>query len=128
MKTRRVLVIDDNPAVRHTVGRMLESGGYTVLEADNGRTGMAVLAAHPCELVITDVFMPLQDGFETIRMIKGLDPSLPVIAMSGGADWTPYPSLHDAEMLGADLTLDKPFTIEALLAAVTELTEDQPRA
>src|SRR5438309_11667460 len=80
----RIIVIDDNDAVRSTMRRALEPTGHQVLEASDGEAGMKLLAETGADLVITDIFMPGQDGIVTLRRIRKEFPSVRVIAVSGG--------------------------------------------
>lgn len=77
-----ILVIDDEPVLRATFKHLLEDQGYRVWVAENGREGMRVyFEMHP-DIVITDMVMPDQDGFATIKLLRQDSPSLPIIAMS----------------------------------------------
>src|SRR5438034_3996372 len=66
----RIIVIDDNDAARVTMRRVLEKAGHQVLEASDGDAGLKLLAEIGVTLVITDIFMPGQDGIVTLRRIK----------------------------------------------------------
>jgi CheY-like chemotaxis protein len=114
----RIIVIEDEPAIRRLVVRILARGEHEVREAANGREGVALHRADPADLVITDLFMPEQDGIETIRQIREFAPSTPILAMSGGGSRGNTDSLEDAELLGADVVLMKPFSPEDLEKAV----------
>jgi two-component system, chemotaxis family, chemotaxis protein CheY len=114
----RILVIDDDADVRATVRRTLESRGHTVELADDGSLGIASLAQHAPDLVITDVFMPRQDGIETLRELRKAFPKLKVIAMSGGSGNGLINLLEDMELLGANRAIPKPFTPKELMEAV----------
>jgi CheY-like chemotaxis protein len=120
MSQGKVLVIEDNDAVRRTVCSILRAGGYETAEAENGKEGMAKLARGDISLVITDIVMPDQDGIETIQRIRDLDATIPVIAMSGSGteDFSP---LHDAKLMGADRIIGKPFQVEEILSTVRDL-------
>jgi CheY-like chemotaxis protein len=117
----RILVIDDDDVLRAAVCRTLSAQGHTVEDADDGAAGMARLVAHVPDLVITDVFMPGRDGIETLIEIRKSFPQLKVIVMSGGDSSGLINLLEDAKLLGAALTLPKPFTPEDLLKAVDSL-------
>src|SRR5947208_14413081 len=80
----RIIVIDDNDAARVTMRRVLEKAGHQVLEASDGDAGLKLLAEIGVTLVITDIFMPRQDGIVTLRRIKKEFPGVRVIAVSGG--------------------------------------------
>lgn len=118
---RRVLVIDDDPAVRRTLSRILAVGGYEVAEAGDGRAGLAALSAGRVDLVITDLHMPGMEGIETIQRIREVGAEIPIIAISGGFEDSEFSSLEDARLMGADLAVGKPFSVVALLDSVGTL-------
>lgn len=115
-----VLVVDDDPGVRDVIRSMLESAGYTVLLAENGKEAMKLLKKERADLILTDLVMPEQEGIETIKTLRREYPELKVIAMSGafGGDY-----LRIASYLGAHATLAKPIQMEKLLALVKETLE-----
>jgi DNA-binding response OmpR family regulator len=113
-----ILLIDDDPLVAFTVERMLESGGFAVIRAGDGEKGLEILQSSKVDLVITDIIMPVKEGIETIREIRELDSSLPVIAVSGGGHGSGGNYLRMAQALGATEVLAKPFDQAELLAAV----------
>src|SRR2546427_5810336 len=80
----RILVIDDQEAIRRIVRRSLEQEGHQVMDASDGEMGMQVLARHGADLVITDIFMPGQDGILTLRQVRKQFPGVKVIDISGG--------------------------------------------
>ncbi|MBM4132114.1 response regulator, partial [bacterium] len=83
--------------------------------------GVAAFLAQPYDLVITDIIMPEKDGIEAIMDLRRGRPGLRLIAISGGGRAEPESYLHSAQLLGADRTLRKPFSNEAIVAAVAEL-------
>jgi CheY-like chemotaxis protein len=111
----RILVIEDNPALRTLVRQLLESQGHNVIEAANGAEGLQGYAAATADLVITDLEMPVLDGFQVLRALRHTVPSLAVIAMSGD----PH-ALAQARTL-TPYTLAKPFALQPLLATVQRL-------
>ncbi len=122
-----VLVIDDCPFVRKLVTSMLELSGCKVASASNGKEGEKILAGQQVDIVITDIFMPVQDGIETISSIRKNNPLVKIIAMSGagttGTDISEFmniepPYLKHAKLLGAHHTLTKPITPHKLAAAM----------
>lgn len=117
----KVLVIDDDEAMRSMLVQMLHRLGYEVAAASNGRAGLDLVRASPPDLVITDLLMPEKDGIETIMELRRLDPSLRVIAISGGGRFGSADYLHMARKLGAVATLEKPFEREQLKAVLEEL-------
>ena len=113
---KRILVIDDDPDTRALLEQMLTSAGYDVLLATDGREGVARYRADPADLVITDLYMPNQEGLETIVQLRKHFPDAKVIAMSGRTTGTTMLSV--AQRLGAVAALEKPFIASDLLAAV----------
>lgn len=109
-----VLIIDDDTSIRRVVRAALERAGHRVAEAGNGAEGMQRYRMAPADLVITDVFMPDQDGIETIQQLREEFPASRILAISGGSVAGTSGTLRDALLLGADATLAKPFTVEQL--------------
>lgn len=117
----RVLVIEDDPALRELMTAILTSAGHQVIRATDGREGTALLARQTIDLVITDVLMPNQDGLETIMSIRRTHPNLPVIAITGGNRIDPAHYLRMARALGATRVLEKPFGVAEFARTVNEL-------
>ena len=121
----RVLVIDDEDAVRAALCATLSDAGCAVTTARDGAEALEILRAKPADAVLMDIYMPLQDGFEAIRELRRVAPAVKIIAISGGSRGN-FDPLKAAEMLGADRTLRKPFGIDELLGALTELLPATP--
>jgi PAS domain S-box-containing protein len=116
-ETLTVLVADDEAALRTAASRVLRAGGYKVIEAANGEEAMAMAAAWPgrIDVLLTDVVMPGVGGVELVARISAIDPTIRVVYMSG------YPQSHLEAMgglAGGHAFVDKPFGLDALLAAV----------
>lgn len=121
----RVLFVDDDSDFRRSMKVLLEREGYEVELAPSGVQAIELQRARPFDVMVTDVFMPDMDGFETMVQMRRESPSLKIIAMSsGGVLGKPDHYLSTAGVVGADAALRKPFQVEALLAALTELTEE----
>jgi DNA-binding NtrC family response regulator len=114
----RILIIDDEQPVRSVFRRALERAGHEVSEAGDGQAGLKQIAQSSFDLVVTDIVMPEMEGIEFILQLHREQPDLKVIAMSGGGRVAPKAYLDMARAAGAVSVLAKPFTIEALLAAV----------
>jgi CheY-like chemotaxis protein len=116
----RVLVVDDNADMRLTTKVLLEMEGYEVELAANGREAIEVQRARPAQALLTDLFMPDADGFETIERFRREFPEIRIIAMSGGGSSHAMRTDHlpVASEIGAHATLRKPFPIEKLLEAL----------
>lgn len=120
-KTKRILVIDDEPTAVDLLRRILEMHGYEVLDAANGVEGVELFRSNPCDLVITDMVMPRKDGLQTILELRDDYPDLPIIAISGGGTISKERYLAVAGYLDKVITIAKPFPIEAILEAVAKL-------
>ena len=116
-----ILIIDDEPQIRLVMRKMLESEGYTVTDAADGKEGLESYQENPPDLVITDLIMPGKEGIETIRELKEKNPEVKIIAMSGGGKNNPEDYLRLAKVLGAIYTFDKPVRKDELLKAVKDL-------
>jgi EAL domain-containing protein (putative c-di-GMP-specific phosphodiesterase class I)/CheY-like chemotaxis protein len=113
----RVLVVDDDVAIRRVCARVLNGEGWNVTLADDGRAAIAEVenAKMPFDCVLSDVNMPGLDGFGLVRELRSRDDDLPVLLMTGD------PSLHGAVRAidqGAISYITKPFDQDVLAAAV----------
>jgi len=116
----KILLIDDDDGIRGTARVILEAAGHRVAEAADGAQGMILFEGSTYDLVITDLYMPGKEGIETIQEILDRGPDTPILAMSGGGGGGGG-ALVDAALLGADGTLQKPFTAAQLRQAVEGL-------
>jgi DNA-binding response OmpR family regulator len=122
----RILVIDDDSDTRAMLEQTLQSAGYEVILAADGREGVMRHRTSPADLVITDLFMPIQDGSETIRELRSCFPEVAIIAMSGRPDLGTLLSI--AQNLVTVGILAKPFVPDELLAAVAKALGGQSQA
>jgi len=120
-----ILLIEDDSQTRKLLKRMLDSAGYNVLEAADGKEGVNLFKQEPADLVITDLVMPEQEGIETIRILKQVVSDVKIIAISGGGRIGPENYLSMAERLGARQTLKKPIKREDLLEAVDKMLQEE---
>ena len=114
----RVLVIDDQDSIRRVVRRALEQDGHEVFDASDGELGMEILESHSFDVVITDIFMPGQDGIVTLRQVRKRFPEVKVIVISGGDSTGMMDLRQDAELLGAVTSLQKPFNAREIMDVV----------
>ena len=118
-----ILVVDDDPQVRATIGQALTTLGYAVREAPDGPTALEIVAEETPSLVILDYMMPGMDGAEVAREIAQLDGGLPIIFSTGHAALR---ALRAAA--GEDVkVLEKPFTLDELDSLVRERLVDRRR-
>ena len=116
-----ILLVDDMPAIRRAIARLLSSAGHRITEAGNGGEGIAALAVDRFDLVITDILMPGTDGIEVIMHVLGMSPRPRVLAMSGGGAQVPADTALLLARTRADAIMGKPFENEQMLGAVNKL-------
>lgn len=115
----KILVVDDDAAVRKFISITLKRENHTVFEADNGKTGLQILQTqHDISLMITDLIMPEMEGIETIIAVKQKYPAIKILAISGGGKVSPENYLVLANALGANNTLKKPFSGQELIKVI----------
>ncbi len=119
MKT--ILVIDDDVQFRTMMVEMLERKQFVVYAAADGEEGIRIWQDLQPDLVITDIIMPNKEGIETILSLKRKNKDAKIIAISGGGRTNAQDNLRSAKLLGASLTLSKPFDNGELIRAVQEL-------
>ena len=81
--TRKILVVDDDPVVGKSIGRVLSSKGYAVISARDGEEALGKLATEKYDLVFTDIKMPGMSGLEVAERVKASQPWLPVVIVTG---------------------------------------------
>nr|MEE4269512.1 response regulator [Candidatus Krumholzibacteria bacterium] len=116
-----ILVIEDDPQVREFLTELLRREGHLVTEAADGRQGIHAYRNNEIDLIITDLFMPVKEGLETIIDLRKEYPDLKIIAISGGNRDGKGDYLRAAQLCGAQHIFHKPFEKNALLAAVNQL-------
>jgi DNA-binding NtrC family response regulator len=119
MAHETVLVVDDEQLIRKTVSRRLQTAGYEVLEAEDGRRAIE-RAAVGVDLVILDYRLPDQDGLSILKQLKQIDPDVIVILLTAFAS---VDAAVTAMKLGAHHFAIKPFDLEALVVMVDQALE-----
>ncbi|MGE5638607.1 MAG: response regulator [Clostridia bacterium] len=122
----RILVVDDSADMRESLRRLLASSGYDAEAARDGLQALEVQRRRPAAVLITDIYMPLGDGIETIAAFRREFPRTKIIAMSGGGRLVKGSYLGLAGDIGADATLEKPFEFDALLEVFSRLEIARP--
>ena len=123
--TETLLVVEDEPSVRHLAREVLEAQGYEVLTAANGQEGLHMASNHqgsPIRLVVTDVIMPLMGGRVMAEWLKTMDPDLKILFTSGYTD--DALAQHGVMEAGIEF-LAKPYTPAALARKVRELLDNE---
>ncbi len=123
--SERILLVDDEAAVRRFATRALESRGYRVIEAEDGPSALALALRHPepIDLLLTDVAMPGLNGRELAAALRTTHPGIAVLYMSGYAELALAEDGRAADGAGF---LAKPFTVEQLAARVREQIDGTP--
>src|SRR5690349_5508384 len=115
MAKSRILVVDDEAAIRDSLRMTLEYEGYEFLGAATGQEGLALAEREAPDLVLLDVKMPGMDGLEVLERLKAMNETLPVIVISGhGTISTAVEATHK----GAFNFVEKPFTSDRMLTDV----------
>lgn len=113
-----VLIADDDPIVRLTVGEFLGAVGHSVLEAADGQEALDTIATVQIDLLVVDMLMPNMDGLETILAVRRSGSTLPIIAISSGGRMDRSTLLRPAAVFGANATLSKPLLRDSLVSTV----------
>ena len=113
----KILIVDDDTALREVIRLSLETVGHDVIEASDGAQGIERACSHLPDLILCDVRMEKMDGYKTLAALRqnSVTASLPFILMTGQAD---QEGMRQGMELGADDYLSKPFKMDQLLGAV----------
>lgn len=120
MRTKRILLVEDEPLARRTLSRALEVAGYETIALADGTEAVTRLRDERFDVVVTDLVMEGVSGVEVLRRAKELDPDTSVMVMSGYCDVN---SAIDALRLGAEDYLAKPFDYEEFLLRLARCAE-----
>lgn len=114
----RILVVDDEPDLRELLATALRFKGYEVAVAGSGAAALESLTAHPADLVVMDVMMPLMDGFTTVRRLRARGDHVPVLFLT--ARDTDDDTVRGLEV-GGDDYVTKPFSLAVVAARIEAL-------
>jgi DNA-binding NtrC family response regulator len=114
----KVLVIDDEQGIRNLLDTLLRRKGYTVVLADGGRKGLELFRREHPDIVVLDLKMPELGGVAVLQQIRGLNPHIPVIVLTGAG--TPETEQH-VYALGASEFIEKEFSLHLLGDALKRL-------
>src|SRR3989442_9941458 len=115
MPKSRILVIDDEVAIRDSLRMMLEYEGYDCVGAATGQEGLALAEREAPDLVLLDVKMPGMDGLEVLDRLRNMNESLPIVVISGHGTIS---TAVDATKKGAFDFIEKPFASERVLVSL----------
>jgi len=111
----KILIVDDEPGIVEEVSSFLAEEGYEIRTADTARDGIREFEAFKPDLILLDMKLPDQPGMEILKLVKRDSPSTKVIVNTGYVD---QKMIDEAEALGRDAFLQKPFNLERLLDEV----------
>ena len=116
----KILVVDDEEAIRKSLRMVLEYEGYDCVEARNGPEGIEALRREAPDAVLLDIKMPGMDGLEALQAVRAKDPHTPILMISGHGD---IPTAVEAIHKGAYDFLEKPLESERVLTALRNAIE-----
>jgi len=120
VQTASILVVDDEENAREGLSKILSKEGYRVETASNGKEAIDNLKRQRYDLVITDMRMPLMDGFEVLREIKKMDENIGVIMITAYGEVESY---LEAMNMGAFEYINKPVRVNELKRVITKVLE-----
>lgn len=122
VRTHRVLVADDDASVRESLRKLLHGEGYQVLSVANGAEAVETFRREldQIDLLLVDLNMPLKNGWATLDRLIEINPSLPVLIITGQPN-----QMEMAEAAGVSALVEKPIDVPALLKLIHELMVGQ---
>jgi signal transduction histidine kinase/ActR/RegA family two-component response regulator len=120
LDTLRVLVVDDDPDTRNVVAALLQDAGATVDGAASAAEGRQHLRTHRYSAIVSDLAMPLEDGYTFIRTVRSSSPTMPAVALTG---LTRREDATAAYAAGFQVCLAKPLDRDKLIVALADLTQ-----
>jgi CheY-like chemotaxis protein len=119
MPTQRILLVDDEHSIREGLGKVLSAENYEVVLAENGQQAVSKQGAERIDLLLLDLHLPAKDGWAVLKWVAEVNPSLPVILITGRPN-----QRRLAEQAGADALMEKPLDVPLLLQTIRELLDE----
>ena len=123
MDSRRVLVVEDDSAIRQGIVDALKFAGFDVIQARNGNEGLAEALRANCDLILLDLVLPGVGGFDILKTTREARPTLPVIILTARGEEA---DRVEGLRMGADDYVVKPFSVRELLARVEAVLRRSP--
>ncbi|OGP81565.1 MAG: hypothetical protein A2Y95_11655 [Deltaproteobacteria bacterium RBG_13_65_10] len=123
LPNKRILIIEDEQAIRSILRKRLEANGYDVIVAEDGEEGLAVARQEKPDLILLDVMLPKRDGYSVCRLLK-FDQRyrhIPVVMLTARAQ---EKDQKLGQQTGADAYVTKPFDAAELLATISSMLKD----
>ena len=114
--TKRILLVDDDRAIRESLSKILRAEHYEVVLGENGQEAIEKQGVERIDLVILDLNMPVKNGWATLESLAGTNPLLPVVIITARSNQRAL-----AETAGADALMEKPLDVPLLLQTISEL-------
>jgi signal transduction histidine kinase/ActR/RegA family two-component response regulator len=124
VRSARILVIDDEDAVRDILSQMLQAEGHQVVLASDGEEGIRRFKNEKFDIVFTDLGMPKISGWEVSKRVKGINPKVPIAMITG---WGMEVNREKMSESGIDLVVSKPFDFDQVIQLVSEAMELKER-
>ena len=119
MRTRTILVVEDQEDNRQILRDLLANAGFEMIEAEDGVQAIAAASEHRPDLILMDIQLPMLDGYEATRRIKA-DPALAAIPIIVVTSYALSGDEDKAKAAGCDAYVAKPYSPRALLAKINE--------
>ena len=123
MARQRILIVEDDAAIRQGIVDALEFEAYPTLQAGDGDAGLEMAVTCACDLLLLDLVLPGKDGLEILREVRATRPTLPVIILTARGEES---DRVEGLRLGADDYVVKPFSVKELLARVEAVLRRSP--
>ena len=114
----RILVAEDDPAIRTLITTKLKQENYTIETAENGKEALSIMEKHQVDLLISDIMMPVMDGYSLVKALRETKHTLPILMITAKSQ---LESLEEAFQLGVDDYMVKPIRLEELALRVRAL-------
>ena len=118
-----VLIVEDEDTIAFALERYLATSGYATVRATTADAAIALLSSRAPAVVVTDIFLDDGDGFAVISAARASRPELPIVAISGGRSG--HDVLAQAARLGADATVETPFSFAYLVDTIERCLEER---
>jgi len=115
---KKILIVDDEAGIIQEIKEFLEEEGYEVYTADTGKAGMQLIEEILPDVILIDVKLPDTSGNEVLRFCKEKSPKTKTVIVTGYVD---QHVMDEAELLGRDAFLQKPFNLEKIISEVEKL-------
>jgi len=115
---KNILLIDDDLGFLKTLEEELSSykENWNILTAENGKQGVGIIASHPVDLVVTDLRMPVMDGYELLAFLREMRPTMPIIVMTADDSREAHQRLRS---LGVEKCISKPCQFSEIVRAIS---------